>query len=327
MEGLKPLPPATPGCTGCAARDRQIARLEAIVEELRAAGRKLEATIEKQERRIQHLEERLAQSSRNSHRPPSSDPPWTPPKPPKPPTGRNPGGQPGHEGKNRGLLPSEEVKEVIHHHPSACEKCKKPFRGIAGPLDPPPLRHQIWELVLKLTEVVEHQVHGRRCSCGHVTRATLPEEIARSSFGPRLAATVALLTGVYHLSRRQTEEVVEDLLGVPMALGTVSNLEAEACEALDRPYQEAAEAVQTAPVKNLDETGWKQCGKRRWLWTAVTTVVAFFSIHQLRGEEGLLKLLGGKLLGIFTSDRWSAYRRRAIRFRQICWAHLMRDFQ
>ena len=114
---------------------------------------------------------------------------------------------------------------------------------------------------------------------------------------------------------------------MPISLGTVSNLEAETGEALASPYQEAAEAVQAAPVKNLDETGWKQCGKRRWLWTAATAVVAFFSIHQLRGEEGLLKLLGGKLLGIFTSDRWSAYRVRATRFRQICWAHLMRDFQ
>jgi transposase len=138
---------------------------------------------------------------------------------------------------------------------------------------------------------------------------------------------VAYLSGVCHLSRRQTEEVLEDLLGVPIALGTVSNLEAETSEALVPAYQEAAEVVQAAPVKNLDETGWKQCGKRRWLWTAATAAVAFFSIHKLRGEEGLLKLLGGKILGIFTSDRWSAYRVRAIRFRQICWAHLVRDFQ
>ena len=137
----------------------------------------------------------------------------------------------------------------------------------------------------------------------------------------------AYLTGVCHLSRRQAEEVLEDLLGVPIALGTVSNIEAQACEVLEPAYQEAAQAVQEARKKNLDETGWKQRGKRRWLWTAATISIAFFSIHKRRGEEGLLKLLGGKLLGFFTSDRWSAYRCRAIRYRQICWAHLLRDFQ
>ena len=225
------------------------------------------------------------------------------------------------------MLPIEEVKEVLHHHPASCQRCGRRFVGRKRISGIPPIRHQIWELLVHLVEVVEHQLHAEQCSCGHITRATLPFGITTSCFGTRLTAAAAYLSGTCHMSRRKVEEVLEDLLRVPIALGTVSNIEAQACEALEPAYQEAAQAVQEAPAKNLDETGWKQRGKRRWLWTAATTMVAFFSIHKHRGEEGLLKLLGGKLRGFFTSDRWSAYRCRAVRFRQICWAHLLRDFQ
>jgi transposase len=108
----------------------------------------------------------------------------------------------------------------------------------------------------------------------------------------------------------------------------VSNLEAQVSDALATPYTEAGQAVQEAATKNVDETGWKQRGKRQWLWAAATATIAFFSIHRLRGEEGLLKLLGGKLFGIFSTDRWAVYGKRLVtRLRQICWAHLLRDFQ
>lgn len=311
MRDDKSLVPATPGCAGCADRARRIAELEALVAKLA--------------KRIQALEERLGQNSRNSSRPPSSDPPGTKARPPKPPTGRRPGGQPEHEGKNRGLLPIEKVDRLNHHYPETCEKCGQSLPQRPGPDDPPALRHQTWELQDKPVQVTEDQYHSTGCSCGHATRAPIPKHL--SGFGPRLAAMAAFLTGACHLSRRLVEEVFEDVLMVPIALGTVSNLEAEVSDALAPPYQEAATAVQEAPAKNLDETGWKQRGKRHWLWAAATATIAFFSIHRLRGEEGLLKLLGGKLLGIFSTDRWSAYRSRVNRLRQICWAHLLRDFQ
>jgi len=301
---------ATPGCPGCAARDRRIAELEAVVERL--------------EKRIQALEEKTRQNSKNSHRPSSSDPPGIS-KPSKPPTGRRPGGQIGHEGKNRGLLPIEKVDKVVHHYPETCEQCGHSLAQTPGPNTPAALRHQSWEIKAEPIEVTEDQFHASVCTCGHVTRAPVPQNL--SSFGSRLTAFSAFLIGACHLSRRLVEEVFEDVLKVPIALGTVSNLEAEVSDALAPPYQEAAEVVQKAPAKNLDETGWKQRGKRHWLWAAATATIAFFSIHRLRGEEGLLKLLGGKLLGIFSTDRWSAYGRRWTRLRQICWAHLIRDFQ
>jgi transposase len=89
----------------------------------------------------------------------------------------------------------------------------------------------------------------------------------------------------------------------------------------------AAEAVRRAPCTNTDETGWKQAGKLCRLWTAVTPGVAYFLIHARRGAAGLTALLGETITGVVTSDRWSAYHRLAVYRRQLCWAHLIRDFQ
>ena len=95
---------------------------------------------------------------------------------------------------------------------------------------------------------------------------------------------------------------------------------------LEEAYSEAAQAVESAPRKNVDETGWKQAGQRRWLWTAATTRVAFFLIHRSRGREAFKSLLG-KVQGMITSDRWHVYASVTNRRRQICRAHLKRDFK
>ena len=80
-------------------------------------------------------------------------------------------------------------------------------------------------------------------------------------------------------------------------------------------------------MKNADETGWKQAGARRWLWTAATTSVAYFVIHVHRGSRGLKELLGEAITGVVISDRWWGYNKLPIEQRQVCWAHLKRDFQ
>ena len=98
-------------------------------------------------------------------------------------------------------------------------------------------------------------------------------------------------------------------------------------EALEAPHQEVAEEVRQAPAKNVDETGWKQAGKKRWLWAAVTATAALFVIHTRRGVVGLRALLGEAITGVIVSDRWSAYHAVPLERRQVCWAHLRRDFQ
>jgi transposase len=138
---------------------------------------------------------------------------------------------------------------------------------------------------------------------------------------------MSYLSGRQHIGRRGVEEIVETVFEVPTSLGSVSALEGETSAALASPYQEAQAAVRAAPVKNTDETSWKEKGDKRWLWSAATATVAFFVIHLRRNFAGLQALLGETITGIVCSDRWSVYNKLPLNLRQICWAHLKRDFQ
>jgi transposase len=184
------------------------------------------------------------------------------------------------------------------------------------------------ELPEVTARVTEHQGPARPCPhCGTLNHAPIPAAIRAHALGPRLAAVMAYLSGARPDSKRGVEEVVETVFGVPVALGTVAAVEREASAALAQAHAEAAAAVRRAPAKNADETGWKVAGRLCWLWAAVTTRAAFFVIHARRGAAGLSALLGETITGIRTTDRWSAYQRLDVYRRQLCWAHLLRDFQ
>ena len=114
---------------------------------------------------------------------------------------------------------------------------------------------------------------------------------------------------------------------MPISLGKIANLEQEMSTALQSAHTEAQQVVQQAPVKHVDETSWKQAGHKRWLWAAATTTVVCFVIHANRSVQGFHTLMGGVLKGLFVSDRWSVYQCLDVCCRQICWAHLKRDFQ
>lgn len=112
-----------------------------------------------------------------------------------------------------------------------------------------------------------------------------------------------------------------------MSQGSVTALQQQLSAALEPAYQEIAATVRPAAAKNVDETGWKQAGKKRWLWTAVTSTAALFVIQLRRGVMGLKALRGETIEGLVSSDRWSAYLVLPLQRRQLCWAHLRRDFQ
>ena len=247
-----------------------------------------------------------------------------PPAPAKVPTGKKRGAQPGHPPHLKTFLPSERVQAVVDYAPECCASCERSLSAI--PNDADPKRHQVAELPAILAEVTEHRGHSRTCPCGHTTRAPIPADIRKHSLGPHLTATAVYLIGSFGLSKRNAEEVLEGLFGVPVALGTISNREREAAAALEPAYQEARKAVADAPVKNVDETGWKQAGLKRWLWAAATKAATVFLIHPRRNLDALTHLLG-KLTGILVSDRWVVYDDWPEEDRQLCWAHVKRNWE
>ena len=300
---------------------RQLERLvEQLIEQLKVAN----ARIAQLEAEVADLKARLAQNSTNSSKPPSTDPPALTRTETKP-TGRNPGGQPGHLKHERRYLEPSQVVEV---RPQTCRCCGKALQGD----DPEPERHQVIEVPNVNPDVTDYLLHALCCPCGALTRAELPPGIPRRGYGPKLCAVISLLTGGYRLSKRMTKALVSDLLGIEVSLGSVPNLEQEMSAALLAPVQEAAEHIREQPKANLDETGWYQGREngragRAWLWVAVTTFVTVFKIARSRGAEIAKELLGTDYPGIVGSDRWNGYVWVDPICRQLCWAHLIRDFQ
>jgi len=272
---------------------------------------------------VASLREQVNQTSHNSSRPPSSDPPSVAARK-RPGSGRPPGGQPGHEGHGRRLLPVEQVDVVVPVKPDTCVSCDHALEGD----DPPPHRHQVSEIPSVQVQVTEYQLHTLRCPhCQGLTEASWPEGVRHRAFGPRVQGLVSLLSGAYRLSKRQIQQLLLNGFGVEMALGTVSQLEQAISQALAHPVEAAQTYVREQAAKNVDETGWKEKGRRAWLWTAVTTWVSVFVIRCSRGSKVVRELLGEDVHGVIGSDRYSAYSFLDLSHRQVCWAHLRRDFQ
>ncbi len=290
------------------------------VGELIEANRRLEA-------RVEELEQRLNRSSRNSSLPPSQDPPSAPARPKQPASGRKPGGQPGHGGKNRPLLPLERVDELVEHWPQRCRACAYIFAAGERVEAAASQRHQVVELPPINVRVSEHRLHRLRCpACAAETRAELPAGVPRGSFGPRLQAAVSTLAVRNRVSRRDTVELLRELFGTDLSTGSIDAIVQRTGEALALPYDQLRRHVRAAAAVNVDETGWRTAGHRRTLWAALTSRVAVYRIAADRHEREARALLGERFDGIACSDRWWAYNHLDPHRRQLCWSHLLRDF-
>ena len=291
-----------------------------LVEQVEA----LTARVGRQEERIAQLERQGKRSSRNSSQPPSQDPPGAP-KRGKGPSGRQPGAQPGHEGKGRPLLPAWAVDEVVEHWPVDCE-CGHVFSEAERVAAGEPARHQVEELPVMAVRVTEHRCQRVCCpGCGKRQAAALPAELASSAFGPRLQAAVVTLSVRNRISRRDTVELCEQLFSSRISTGTVEAILARAADALSEPCEDLLERVRGARALNMDETGWRLRGAQRALWGAFTDRHAILRVEPDRHEDRAKELLADSL-AIVTSDRWWAYGHLPVRRRQVCWSHLQRDF-
>jgi hypothetical protein len=175
--------------------------------------------------------------------------------------------------------------------------------------------------------VVEHRAQRLRCpECGKPTRAELPAEVAGSCFGPRLQAAVATLSVRNRVSREDAVELCEELFGCRISSGTIDAILARTARTLRKPHDDLLAALRASPALNMDETGWRTAGQRRALWGLFSQRHAYFTVQADRHEDRAKKLLA-ETEAIVTSDRWWAYAHLPLGRRQLCWAHLRRDFK
>jgi transposase len=277
--------------------------------------------------RVSDLEARLNQHSQNSSKPPSSDPPSAPPRPLHGKSGRKAGGQRGHPRHERPTPDPDQIDQVRDYYPDACPSCHDSLLEVRRDACAMQIQY-VWELPLVRPHITAHQYHTVCCpGCAGLVTAERPADVPPGAFGPRTAATVTILHGDYHLSDRAVSRLLHDFFGLPLSLGSVVSLQQVGSQALAPVY----DAIHTVVVQqdrcNIDETGWKEAGKRRWLWTMVTAVATFFAVLTSRDGPGLRRLVGEAYAGIVTSDRHRPYLALMPNCHQLCWAHLRRNFQ
>src|SRR5229473_1216986 len=203
------------------ARDRQAQEIERLKQE----NERLRKELAEREKKIADLERQLAlrqQNSTTTSKPPSSDglAGCQRVRGRRTKSRRKPGGQPGHPGHCRPLVPLERVNQVVELFPDACHHCHRRLPARGRTVTGEPRRHQVTELPPIEAQITEYQCPHVVCpACGTATHAPLPEEV-EGQFGPQLTALIAYLTVVCHLPRLVVRRLLEGALQIPISLGS-----------------------------------------------------------------------------------------------------------
>lgn len=298
------------------------------IDRLREENERLRKQLEEQAKRIADLERQLALNQQNStitSKPPSSDGLAGGPRERgrRLKSRRAAGGQPGHPGHHRELVPPERVNVMVDLAPGACRQCARRLHARHTVGDP--RRHQVTELPPIAAHITEYRCHRRQCpDCGTVTLALLPDEHA-TQFGPQLTALIAYLTVVCRMPRLVVQRFLAGALQIPISLGSTQNAWEETSAAVAGPYAELDTALRQEAVVNADETGHRTNGEKRWLWAFVARTFVLYRIATSRGSDVLQTVLGETFAGILGSDRLPAYLKYVVGQRQFCWAHVTRN--
>ncbi|MBI4266240.1 MAG: IS66 family transposase [Acidobacteria bacterium] len=303
-------------------------RQEQEIERLREENERLRTLLEEYAKRIADLERQLALKQQNSSitsKPPSSDglAGQQRERGRRTKSRRKAGGQPGHPGRHRELVPVDRLDAIVDLAPAACRHCARRLHARHTVGDP--RRHQVTELPPIAAHITEYRCHRRQCpDCGTVTLAPLPGEHA-NQFGPQLTALIAYLTVVCRMPRLVVQRFLEGALQIPISLGSTQNAWEETSDAVAAPVADLEGALRHEVVLNIDETGHRTNGEKRWLWTFVARTFVVYRIAASRGSDVLRTVLGETFAGILGSDRLPAYLKYVVGQRQFCWAHVTRN--
>jgi transposase len=287
--------------------------LNALIAALRADNAALKA-------RIAELERQLGLNSSNSGKPPSSDGLKKPSrvKSLRERSGKKAGGQQGHKGET--LRQVTDPDEVVDHYPSSCATC-----GVG--LDPETsvghTARQVFDLPEPQLVITEHRVHDCPCAvCGTTTRGQFPDGVnAPVQYGARIRSFVIYLLHYQLLPEDRLAELMADLFGVKLAAATIARISRTCTERLRGFMETVRDLVACAPVKHMDETGFRIAGKTQWLHVASTALLTFHRVCAKRGS------LLANVAGIVVHDHWKPYYTMQGVLHALCNAHHLRELK
>jgi transposase len=163
--------------------------------------------------------------------------------------------------------------------------------------------------------------------CGKNSTAPLPLGTPDSAFGPKLMGLLATLTGVLHVAKREATQLIKDLYDIDIGVGSVPNVEERVAAALDPVYDRIHKFVLRHEFcTHFDETGWRDRGKRHFVWLATCQQAAVYRIDRNRNTVAFQRLIGRETwTAPAVTDRYVVYNR--FKNHQFCLAHLIREFK
>lgn len=295
----------------CESLKQTIEKLEAKIEELQAENKALR--IENAE-----LKERLGLNSKNSSIPSSKELYKITKNKPK--SDRKIGAQVGHEGNWRAKMDANEVVKIGLPNICGCGGeiaiCEKPY--IHQKVDIPEIKPY----------VVEYQLeHGRCKKCGKRSSSKLPEGTTPDTFGPKVKSVIAALSGFYKNSKREVANIINDIFNLNISIGSVSNSEFRVASKCQEMYEKIEQEVSKSKILHIDETSHYNKGKLGWCWMFTSNIGSFVKLTSSRGMKVLENSAFGRGNDLVVTDRYAAYNYFPSKKRQICWAHLARDFE
>jgi len=271
--------------------------------------------------RVAELERRLGLNSSNSGKPPSSDGLNKPPRTGslREKTGKKTGGQKGHKGQT--LAQSATPDQVVNHYPETCPHC-------GGILDKTASLGHRKRQVFDVPEpqpltVTEHRAHTCGCpDCGAQTQAAFPADVtAPVQYGPRIAALAVYLRDYHFIPEDRLAVLLKDVCGIEISTATIAAMESRKAEELAPVAEAIAQKVKEAPVKHMDETGYRVGGLTQWLHVAATVLLTFYHTSARRGA------LLADVMGIIVHDHWKPYFTMPGVIHALCNAHHLRELK
>jgi transposase len=291
------------------------------VSEAENSALRLENAALKQE--VADLRRQLGKNSSNSSKPPSSDGFRKPPRIAgslRGASGKKSGGQVGHKGDT--LRPVDKPDKIERHDAACCAHCAA---ALTAAMATGVEKRQVFDMPEPRLEVTEHQANIYTCtSCQGVTKAPFPEEVnAHVQYGPRIKAAAVYLNTQQLIPEDRVGEVMKDILGAgSLCPASVAAWCAAKAEAFAPVTARIADLLARAPVRNLDETGFRISQKLQWLHTVSSDVLTHYRVTSRRGE--IPKFLEG---GVIVHDHFRPYYRLNGLAHALCNAHHLRELK
>lgn len=302
---------------------RDIAQLRGEVALLWREKEALRAENEALRAEVAELRRRLDLDSSNSSKPPSSDGLKKKPRLPGSLRGRSnkpSGGQAGHKGDT--LKQVEDPDRIERHTVKECGHC---CAGLSAWMQTGMEKRQVFDLPEKLVEITEHQASVYRCAaCGFETRAAFPAGVAAAAqYGERVRAAAIYLNVQQLIPEDRVAQTMNDVFGAPyLCAASLATWVEDKATALAGVVAHIGALAAQAPVRHLDETGFRVAGKGQWLHTVSTESLTYYRVTEQRGD--VPQTLTG---GVVVHDHFRPYYGLTDAAHAFCNAHHLRELK